>query len=161
MYNELHLLCCFRVMKLWNECQLVSKYTQHNKLKGNFSWLNSSFSPLTFPKLRFWPPRPILTQSTLTWHPKGGATCFFFFLCWGIKTATVAKLRERFCSFFFLGGQNHNFVKVRGRKLLLSLFLLANCKHMLYFEPKGLFVLGIIMLFESNLVCEGLWWCMN
>ena len=31
---------------------------------------------------------------------------------WGAKTATVAKLRGRFCSFFFLGGQNRNFVKV-------------------------------------------------
>jgi len=31
-----------------------------------------------------------------------------------------AKLRGRFCS-FFLGGQNRNFVKVRRRKLLLSL----------------------------------------
>jgi len=37
----------------------------------------------------------------------------------GAKTATGA-LRGRFCSFFFLGGQNHNFGKVRGLKLLLS-----------------------------------------
>jgi len=43
----------------------------------------------------------------------------------GAKTATVAKLRGRFCSFFFLGGQNRNLLKVRGRKLLLSLLLLV------------------------------------
>ena len=44
----------------------------------------------------------------------------FLFLPWGAKTATVAKLRGWFCSFFFLWGQNRNFVKVRERKLLLS-----------------------------------------
>jgi len=51
-----------------------------------------------------------------------GATCFFLkiFLPWGAKTATVAKLRGLFCS-FFLGGQNRNFEKVRGLKLQLSL----------------------------------------
>jgi len=38
----------------------------------------------------------------------------------GAKTATVTKLKGWFCS-FFLGGQNCNFVKVRGQKLLLSL----------------------------------------
>jgi len=38
----------------------------------------------TFPKVailqlqQFWPPRLILTRSTLTWHPKWGATCYFF-----------------------------------------------------------------------------------
>jgi len=37
------------------------------------------------------------------------------------KTATVAKLRGLFCSFFSLGGQNRNFEKVRGLKLQLSL----------------------------------------
>jgi len=42
-------------------------------------------------------------------------------LPWGAKTATVAKLRGRFYS-FFLGGQNRKFVKVRRRKRLLSLF---------------------------------------
>jgi len=41
----------------------------------------------------------------------------------GAKTATVAKLRGLFCSFFFLGGQNRNFEKVRGLKLQLSLKL--------------------------------------
>jgi len=46
---------------------------------------------------------------------------------WEAKTATVAKLRGRFCSFFFLGGQNRNFVKVWRRKLLLSLEFLMNC----------------------------------
>jgi len=45
---------------------------------------------------------------------------FYFFLAVGVKTATVAKLRGQFCSFFFLGGQNRNFVKVRGRKLILN-----------------------------------------
>jgi len=44
-------------------------------------------------------------------------------LPWGAKTATVAKLRGLFCSFFFLGGQNRNFGKVKGLKLQLSLFL--------------------------------------
>jgi len=43
-------------------------------------------------------------------------------LAWGAKTATVANLRGQFCS-FFLEGQNRNFVKVRGRKLLLGLIL--------------------------------------
>jgi len=44
----------------------------------------------------------ILTRSKLTWHPKWGATCYFFiyFFVLGAKTATVAKLRGRFCSFF-------------------------------------------------------------
>jgi len=46
----------------------------------------------------------------------------FIFLSWGAKTATVAKLRELFCS-FFLGGQNRNFGKVRGLKLQLSLLI--------------------------------------
>jgi len=45
-----------------------------------------------------------------------------FFLSWGAKTATVAKLKGRFCS-FYLGGQNRNFEKVKGLKLLLSLSL--------------------------------------
>jgi len=40
-------------------------------------------------------------------------------LALGAKTATGAKLRGQFCS-FFLGGQNRNFGKVRGLKLLLS-----------------------------------------
>jgi hypothetical protein len=39
---------------------------------------------------------------------------FFFFLALGAKTATIAKLRGRFCSFFLL----------RGRKLLLSLYFI-------------------------------------
>ena len=38
----------------------------------------------------------------------------------GAKTATGAKLRGQFCIFFILGGQNRNFGKVRGLKLLLS-----------------------------------------
>ena len=27
------------------------------EIKGDSEWLNCSFSPLTFPKLRFWPPK--------------------------------------------------------------------------------------------------------
>jgi len=42
-------------------------------------------------------------------------------LALGAKTTTDTKLRGRFCSFFFIGGQNRNFGKVRGLKLLLSL----------------------------------------
>jgi len=38
----------------------------------------------------------------------------------GAKTATVAKLRGLFCSFFFLGDQNRNFGKVRGLKVQLN-----------------------------------------
>ena len=48
---------------------------------------------------------------------------FIFFLSWGTKTATVAKHRGLFCSFFFMV-QNHNFGKVRGLKLQLSLILI-------------------------------------
>jgi len=118
----------------------ISKFVIQKQLVDNFR-LNSSFRPLTFSKLRFWPPkkksyktplsfalvavlapRPILTRSTLTWHPKWGATCYFLFFFWprGAKTAAVAKPRGQFCSFFFLGAQNRNFVKVKGPKLLLS-----------------------------------------
>jgi len=46
---------------------------------------------------------------------------FYQKLALGAKTATFAKLRGRFCSFFFLGGENRNFMKVRRQKLLLSL----------------------------------------
>jgi len=42
-------------------------------------------------------------------------------LPWEAKTATVAKLRGLFCSFFFLRGRN--FEKVRGLKLQLSLYI--------------------------------------
>jgi len=42
----------------------------------------------------------------------------FLFLPWRAKTATHAKLWGPFCS-FFLRGQNHNFVKVKGLKLQL------------------------------------------
>jgi len=49
-----------------------------------------------------------------------------FFWPWGTKTATVAKLTGQFCS-FFLEGQNLNFVKVRGQKLLLNLKENKNC----------------------------------
>jgi len=99
---------------------------------------NSSFSPLTFSKLRFWSfkkkttklPSKFCTCSSfdpqgqfwlsLHWRDTLREVPRFFFLPWGAKTATVAKFRGRFCS-FFLGGQNRNFVKVRGWKLLLSL----------------------------------------
>jgi len=43
---------------------------------------------------------------------------FYFFLALRAKTATDTKLRGRFV--VFLGGQNRNFVKVRGLKLQLS-----------------------------------------
>jgi len=39
----------------------------------------------------------------------------------GGQNCKDAKLIGPFCSFFFLGGQNHNFVKVRGLKLQLNL----------------------------------------
>jgi len=42
-------------------------------------------------------------------------------LTYRAKTATGAKLMGQFCSFFFLGGQNRNFLKLRGLKLLLNL----------------------------------------
>jgi len=48
----------------------------------------------------------------------------------GAKTATNAKLKGPFCSFFFLRGQNRNFVKVRGLKLQLNLFSLHKMKGM-------------------------------
>jgi len=47
---------------------------------------------------------PILTRSTRAWHPKWGATCYYFYFYfwhWGAKTATDAKLRGPFYSFFF------------------------------------------------------------
>ena len=40
----------------------------------------------------------------------------------GGQNCTCAKLRGRFCSFFFLEGLNRNFKKVRGLKLLLKHF---------------------------------------
>jgi len=46
---------------------------------------------------------------------------FLFFLALGAKTTKDAKLKGPFCSFLLLGGQNRNFVKVRGLKLQLSL----------------------------------------
>jgi len=49
------------------------------------------------------------------------AIFFILFLPWRAKTVTVAKFRGLFCSFFFLGGQNRNFEKVRRLKLQLSL----------------------------------------
>ena len=44
---------------------------------------------------------------------------------WGLKLPHVQNLRDGFV--FFLGGQNRNFGKVRGLKLLLS--LLDNVAH--------------------------------
>jgi len=115
-------LCC------WKE-KGKKKFFQKSKR------LNSNFRPLTFMKLRFWSPkkkklqnrplsfapmavlapRPILTQSTLTWHLKK-MTCGTL-LKWcechvsvdrvkiglGAKTVTKAKLRRWFCSFFLRG----------------------------------------------------------
>jgi len=81
-----------------------------------------SFNPLTLSKLRFWPPKKKTTK-----QPRKFCTCgsfgpqgwcwlglrwrgtlsevprvffLFFFLPWEAKTATVAKLRGLFCSFF-------------------------------------------------------------
>jgi len=45
---------------------------------------------------------------------------FFFFGLGGPKMLQLQNLGGGFVV-FFLGGQNRNFVKVRGRKLLLSL----------------------------------------
>jgi len=74
---------------------------------------------------QFWPPRPILTQSMLTWHPKWGATCYFFLPKIGIGGPKMLQLQNLGGGFvvFFLRGQNRNFVKVRGQKLLLSHFI--------------------------------------
>jgi len=55
-------------------------------------------------------------------------------LALGAKTATCAKLRGQFCSFFFLRGQNHNFKKVKGLKLLLSLIFL-NSQNIIHLCP--------------------------
>jgi len=38
----------------------------------------------------------------------------FFFWPWGAKTATAAKLRGRFCSFFFLGAKIATLEKLGG-----------------------------------------------
>jgi len=62
---------------------------------------------------------------------------FIYFLPWGAKTSTVAKLRGLFCS-FFLGGQNRNFEKVRGLKLQLSqIYFIGYVK--IYFEISNFF----------------------
>jgi len=90
-------------------------------LESIFYWLNSSFSPLTFLKLRFW-----LSKKKTTKPPPKFGTCdnfgpkanfdsvyadmtplmrchvlfFLFFLPWGAKTATIAKFRGQFYNFF-------------------------------------------------------------
>jgi len=38
-------------------------------------------------------------------------------LPWGVKNATVAKFKRRFCNFFFKG-QNRNFVKIKEKNCL-------------------------------------------
>ena len=80
---------------------------------------------------------------------------FIFIFALGVKTATIAKLRRRFCSFFFLVGQNRNFGKVRGLKLLLSLLFMINhffrglllTAKMFFSEPitKGFWVLDLVV----------------
>ena len=47
--------------------------------------------------------------------------CLFFFDLGGPKLLQLQNLGGGSVVFFILGGQNRNFVKVRGRKLLLSL----------------------------------------
>ena len=67
---------------------------------------------------------------------------FIFFFTknwpWGAKTATVAKLRGRFCSFFISQGQNRKFVKVKGQKLLSSLQFLFSAHNQGVLESRGL-----------------------
>jgi len=105
-------------------------------------WLNSSFHPLTFTKLRFWPPK----KKNYKMPPKFCNSSSFGpqdqFLVkkithvtslrvprqrrpsqnwpWGPKLPQMQNLKGSFVV-FFLGDQNHNFGKVRGLKLLLSL----------------------------------------
>jgi hypothetical protein len=43
---------------------------------------------------------------------------------WGLKLPQMQNLGGRFVVFFFLGGQNRNFVKVRELKLQLSRFFI-------------------------------------
>ena len=52
----------------------------------------------------------------------------FLFFALGGKTATDAKLRGHFVV-FFLGGQNRNFVNVRGLKLQLSLKIICKVDY--------------------------------
>jgi len=58
------------------------------------------------------------------------------------KTATVVKLMGRFCSFFFLEGQNRNFENVRGLKLLLNQKKTKVKKYFFVEEAKQLIKIG-------------------
>jgi len=106
---------------------------------------NNGFSPLIFPKLRFWhsnkkttkPPPKFCTcgnfdyqgQFWLSLRWRGTLSelsriiFFLFFFALGAKTAIVVKHRGWFCSFFPLRDQNYNFIKIRRQKLLFSLNL--------------------------------------
>ena len=85
---------------------------------------------------------PILVRSTLTWHPKWGATCYFFFnIFLAPKLLQIQNLGGRFVV-FFLGGQNRNFVKVRELKLQLSLFIIQRIS-------KDFILLSFALLFFS------------
>jgi len=46
---------------------------------------------------------------------------YFLFLPWGPKLLQLQNLGGGFLVFYSLGGKNRNFVKVKGRKLLLNL----------------------------------------
>ena len=71
------------------------------------SRLNCSFnplsnSPLSFATVAALAPKTDIDSVYADVAPTLGATCYFFyfFLPWVAKTATVAKLRGLFCSFF-------------------------------------------------------------
>ena len=104
---------------------------------------------------QFWPRRLILTWSTLTWHPKWGATCYFLFFCLGgPKLLQLQNLGGNFVV-FFLRDRNRNFVKVRERKLLLSHFQYFHGRNTHYFFSiislifKLLFLISFISFRES------------
>jgi len=107
--------------------------------------LNCNFNSLTFTKLRFWPLRKKLQNGPpkfciySSFGPQGQKkikiiTCGTSLRVlrqrrpsqnwhWGSKLPQMQNLGSCFVV-FFLGGQNRNFVKVRGLKLQLSLIFI-------------------------------------
>ena len=102
---------------VWISLSLFNNNTNFWKINR----LNSSFSPLTFLKLRFWPPKKKTTKPPpkfcicdsfgpqcqfrlgLRWRGTLSEVPGVFFyqkLALGAKTAIVAKLRGQFCSFY-------------------------------------------------------------
>jgi len=130
--------------------------------------LNCSFSPLTFPKLRFWLPKKknyktapkfcncsssgpqswywlgLRWRGTLNEVPR--VIFLILFLPWGSKLLQLQNLGGYFVV-FFLGGQNRNFENVRGLKLQLS--LLAKDRYLNYhdmYSTRPLFI-GFHLIF--------------